>query len=95
MSDTMKLKVYKELALIRGRILNRIIQDARKKFEYHKDNNEELLKFVEYIANPKQWDYSGLLYKEDIARLELLEYLLDDDRNEIIQYKEWKPTKFE
>lgn len=93
MSDVMKLKTYKLLAEIRGKFLSRIISDARNKTEYFKDNVEELSKFTEFIANPKKWDYCGMLSKEDIKVLETLEYLLDDEQDEIYPYPEWKPYK--
>lgn len=61
--------------------------------EYRQDKPEDVMKEMEHIADASKWDYSGLLNKEDKAVLETLEYLLDDDREEIRRYTHWEPTK--
>jgi len=89
----MELKVYQLLAKIRNGMLSKIRHEAINKTEYCQDKPDRVLEWMEFIANPAKWDYSGLLSKEDKKLLEVLEYLIDDDMTEIRQYKEWKPIK--
>ena len=95
MNKKMELKAVRILADIRGELLRNIDRQARNKVQYFKDNPEEVFKQMEFISNPGKWDYCGLLHKEDIKVMEVLEYLLDDKQDEIIPYKEWTPPKYE
>jgi len=93
MTEKMELKAYKLLAQIRSGMLERIKMEAMNKVEYCKDEPEESQKWMEYISNPDKWDYCGLLNKENKATLETIEYLLNDDMDELRRYKEWKPEE--
>lgn len=73
-------------------MLSKLITDAQRKTEFP-SSEQDLREWIEGIANPAKWDYFGLLSKEEVRELELLEYLLNDDRNEIVRYAEWKPQK--
>lgn len=87
----MELKAYKILAEIRGSMLSTIIREARNKMEYYNPNEpDNVIKLLQHIANPAKWDYCGLLRKEDMKVLEILEFLLDDSMTESRPYKEWK-----
>lgn len=91
-NDLIKLKAYKLLSEIRGRILARIQNDAINKVQYSKDDSKELLELLQFIANPEKWDYSGLCSKTDKEVLEVLEYLLNDNSTEIFRRK--APSSF-
>jgi len=91
----MELKAVKILSDIRGELLNNIQHQVRNKVQYFKDNPEEVFKQMEFISNPGKWDYCGLLHKEDIKVMEVLEYILDDKQDGIIPYKEWTPPKYD
>ena len=93
MSKNMEVKAVRILADIRGQLLDRIIHDAKIKMEYQRDDIDELRKLAEYISNPKKWNYTGYLHNEDIKVMEVIEFLLDDNQDEIIPYKEWTPPK--
>jgi len=94
-NEKMELKAYKLLAEIRGSLLNQIIHDAKNKIQYKQDDIDELRTLAEYISNPKKWDYTGYIHKEDIKVMEVLEFLLNDDQEKIIPYKEWTPPKYD
>lgn len=92
-NDNMKLKAYKRLAELRGKMFSKILYEARNKTEYaHLDSNteKEIRKWIGAIANPDKWEYFGILSKEDMRELETLEFLLNDDKTEMEKYKEWK-----
>ena len=62
--------------------------------EYHDNKTkEEVVEKFDNIANPAKWDKTGILRSEERAKLELLEYLLNDNLNEVSKYKEWKPLE--
>ena len=88
----MELKAYKMLSEIRGSILSRIFQESRNVVEFN-SSPEKMEEKFRNISNPGKWDYCGLLSKEDKRTLEVLEYLINDDRKEIFKYKDWDPSK--
>lgn len=92
-SEKMEFKAYKLLAQIRKDIIWKIQNEARNRIQYCKEKPEEFAKLVEYISNPGKWDYCGLLNKEDKRVLEVVEYLLNDDMDEIRKYESWEPTE--
>lgn len=86
-ANNMKEKAYKRLAEIRGGMLMGLLQRARTHVEYNKEKPEEIFQFVEYLSKPEKWDYCGMLNATAKAEMELLEYLLDDERKKIEKYK--------
>ncbi len=82
-SNNIESKAYRLLAEIREKMLSRIIFEAKNHVEYKKDKPEDSQKFMEYISDASKWDYCGLLSKEDKAILEVLEYIVDDNQNDI------------
>lgn len=91
MNKQMELKATKMLMKIYRSMFFQIRQRAMNCVEYRKDKPEDVYEQMAHIANPAKWDYSGLITKEDKAVLETLEYLLDDNQEEIYKYKEWNP----
>lgn len=92
MEDKITVKAKDMLLQIRSNMLASIQQRARNIVEYNKgDKPDEMLELFGNIANPAKWDYCGLLSKQDITTLEVLEYLLNDNQDKISRYKEWKP----
>jgi hypothetical protein len=87
MAEKIEYKAHKLLAELRKSLLTKIIHEAKNKVEYCQDKPEELKKWMEYISNPEKWDYCGIMRKEDLRVMEVLEYLVNDDANEIIKYK--------
>lgn len=92
-NKNMELKAVRILADIRGELIGNIRHQVRNKVQYSKDDPDDVFKEMEFISNPAKWEYCGLLKKEDMKVMEVLEYLLDDNQDGIIPYKEWKPTK--
>ena len=86
MAEKIEYKAYKLLAELRKSLLTKIVHEAKNKVQYS-DNPEDMKKWMEYISNPEKWDYSGIMRKEDLRIMEVLEYLVNDDANEIIKYK--------
>ncbi len=81
-SKEMELKAYKMLAELRSSMLERIRHEARNRVEYPNTEPNQSVIWMEYISNPAKWDHCGLLRKEDIAVMETLEYLLNDEMKE-------------
>ncbi len=79
----MELKVYKLLAEKRGRLIGNIMHQCSNKRDYCKDKPDELFKLIESIVTPKKWDYHGILDEKDRTIINVLEYLIDDNSNEI------------
>lgn len=79
MINDIELKAYKLLYQKKSQLLGAIRQQARNSFEYNKDKPEELLKKMEVIGESSLWDYHGIMNKTDIAIIEVLEYLIDDE----------------
>lgn len=93
-SKDMELKAYKILYDTYARMFMRVLNDAQNIISYPTVNPpEEILKRLENISNPAKWDYCGILNKEDMAVLEVLQHLLDDESKEISRYKFWQPIK--
>ncbi len=93
MNNNMELKAHKILHDIYARMFNRIWNTARNCVEYKKEKPDEVFKEMEHISNPAKWDYCGILSKEDMAVLEVLEYLMNDDQTEIRKHKSWEPIE--
>lgn len=90
----MELKAYKMLAELRGSMLSQIDRITKNNAEFRKDKPDELYEAIESIANPSKWDKHSIISKENIAVLEVLEFLLNDNQEKIHKYQEWKPTKY-
>lgn len=93
MTTQMELKAYKILYETYLRMFMRIRTTACNCVEYRKDKPEEVFKEMEYISNPDKWDYCGILNKQDKAVLETLQYLLNDNNQEIQRYTGWQPMQ--
>lgn len=78
-----ELKAYYLLSRIRGAMLSRIEHEAKNKAMYCTEKPEESQLWMGYIADSSKWDYCGLLKKEEKSVLEVLEFLLDDNMDEM------------
>ena len=76
MEAEIELKIYKQLAEIRIRIINMIMHKCRNKVDYPELSKENPLELYGYIADSKRWDYCGILNESDRIILETLENLL-------------------
>lgn len=74
----MEEKIYKQIAEIRGRIIQGLMNRAQISVDYHCEQLDEVYKTVGFIANKDKWDYCGISNKEDLIKLELLESLVND-----------------
>ena len=86
MSENLELKAYKQLAEIRGRLLEAIIFKCKNiSSEYFDDKPERHTELIKFISDSSKWEYCGLLKDKDKSVLETLEYLLNDNMNDIIK----------
>ena len=90
----MELKAWRRLAELRGMALGQIIHRALTEVQYSKDKPERLFEKMGYFANPESWNYDGIMSDIEQAEMRLLEFLLDDERNEIGKtVRDWRPRK--
>lgn len=75
----MEEKIYKQIAEIRGRIIQGLMYKAKISVDYHCEQLDEVYKTVNFISDKDKWDYCGISNKEDLIKLEVLENLINKE----------------
>lgn len=98
-SEDIEHKAERLLSNLRNRLNGGILFKIRNAVEYKLENKEdadEEVKRIEdlndvlrSIADPERWEHHGIMDKADVAMMDTLEYLLDDERKEIRKTKGW------